>query len=113
MISWTDARMAVLAKAPSAGVLLDIIEKYWGDGKLTEDLAKRFIDAFMQGDYIGAKKLLYGTMLAADLINVDVQANAELKKWIDQEKKIYDFSQEIIAQALKVALGLALITVGL
>ncbi|HUT60765.1 MAG TPA: hypothetical protein VNA25_23210 [Phycisphaerae bacterium] len=113
MIPWTDIREKILAKEPKAAPFLEIVAKYWGDGKLTEDIANRFITAWMNRNFVGARKLLYGSMTANDLIAVDKAENQRLAAMIEQERKLYDFAAELEAALLKVALGVVLAAVGL
>ena len=40
MIPWNDIRDKVLAKEPKAAPFVEIVGRYWGDGKLTEDIAR-------------------------------------------------------------------------
>ncbi len=113
MIPWTEIRDKVLAKEPKAGAFLDIVGKYWGDGKLTEDIANRFIAAWLDRNFVQARSLLYGSMTADDLIAADKAENERLAAMVAQEKKLYDFAAELEAALLKVALGVALAAVGL
>ena len=113
LASWTDIRAAVLAKAPNAAPELDVIAKYWGDGKLTEEIVREFIDAYCRGDYVSARKSLYGTMSTAQLIESDKAENEALAGIVAAEKKVYDFFGEFEGVVLKVALGAALAAVGL
>jgi len=111
--SWDQIRAAVLAKAPNASAALDVVEKYWGDGKLTEEIASEFVKAYCSGDYVGARKLLYGTMSASDLIQEDAAENERLARIVEAERKVYDFFGELEGVVLKIALGAALAAVGL
>ncbi|MFB3894426.1 MAG: hypothetical protein ACE15C_20690 [Phycisphaerae bacterium] len=113
MIPWMEIRDKVLAVEPKAGPFLDIVGRYWGDGRLTEDIAGRFIAAWMNRNFVAARALLYGSMTADDLIAADNAANDRLAAMIEQEKKLHDFAVELEAALLKVALGVALAAVGL
>jgi hypothetical protein len=113
MIPWTDIREKVLAKEPKAAPFIEIVGRYWGDGKLTEDIANRFIAAWMNRNFVQARALLYGSMTADDLIAADKAENQRLAAMIEQERKLYDFAAELEAALLKVALGVALAAVGL
>jgi len=113
MPTWEEIKQKVLEKEPKAAPALAVIEKHWGDGKLTQELAEQFISAWMQGDYVEAKRLLYSSMTAEALIEEDRSENARLKAMIDAETKLYDFAAEFAAVVLKVALGVALAAVGL
>jgi len=113
MIPWTEIREKILAKEPKAAPFLDIVAKYWGDGTLTEDIANRFIFAWLNRNFVQARSLLYGSMTAADLIDADKVENDRLAAMVAQEKKLYDFAAELQALLLKIALGAALIAAGL
>lgn len=113
MIPWAEIRDKILEKEPKAGPLLDIISKYWGDGQLTQELAARFIAAWAGGDYVEAKAILYGSMSAGALLANDEAENARLTRMVAQETKLYDFLGELEAALLKIALGAAIIAVGL
>jgi hypothetical protein len=113
MLSWDDVRTNVLGKMPTAGPILDVIGKYWGDGKLTEEIATQYVTAFAAGDYVAAQKALYGSMSAGSLIDADETANAKLKQLVDADKKAYDFLGELEGAVLKVALGVAMSALGL
>jgi hypothetical protein len=112
-MSWEDISSAVLAKAPTAGPILNIVEKYWGDGKLTENVASEFVAAYAQGDYVAAQKVLYSTMSADDLLASQNAANSALAQNIATETQIFNFFKDVEAAILKVALGAALSVVGL
>jgi len=119
MIPWTDIREKVLAEEPKAAPFLDIVGRYWGpstssgQATLTEDIANRFIAAWMNRNFVQARALLYGSMAADDLIAADQAENRRLAAMIEQERKLYDFAAELEAALLKVALGVALAAVGL
>ena len=113
MLTWDEVKQAVLAKAPNAGPVLDILAQYWGDGTLTVEVAQRFIGFYAAGDYVSAQKLIYAKSTAAQLIEADQAANAKLAKMIEAEAKVYDFAQDLAAAVFKVALGAALAVVGL
>ena len=108
-----ELRQSVLEREPKAGPLLDVIERYWGDGRLTEDLAGRFIAAYARGDYVQARKLFYDSAPAAALIEADQAENDRLRELIDQDRRLFDFGRAFAAALLKVALGVALAAVGL
>lgn len=112
MIPWNDIVANVLAKEPKAKPFLDIVGKYWGDGKLTEDVANRFLAAWMGSNYIEAKRILYGSMAADDLIAADKVENEKLAAMIVAERKLYNFGAELGAAVLKVALGVVLAALG-
>ena len=112
-IPWQTIKDRVLAKEPRAAPILDVIEKYWGDGKLTKELAERFIRACLIGDYVEAKRLLYQQADADALVEADRAANLQLRQWIEQEKKVYDFLGELQAATIQIALGCAMAMVGL
>jgi hypothetical protein len=113
VLSWSEIRAKVLEKAPNAAVALDVVERYWGDGKLTEEIATQFVQAYCRGDYVAARKALYGTMSPLDLINEDKAENERLARIVEAETKVYNFFGELEGVVLKVALGAALAAVGL
>jgi hypothetical protein len=113
VIPWNEIRQKVLAAEPKAGPFLDIVGKYWGDGKLTDDIANRFVAAWMNRNFVEARRLLYAQITAADLLAQDQAENDRLASMVAQEKKLYDFAGELEAALLKVALGIALAAVGL
>lgn len=113
LLSWPEIRAKVLAKAPNAAPALDVVAQYWGDGKLTEEIAVEFVQAYCRGDYVAARKALYGTMSATDLIREDRAENERLARIVEAERQVYNFFGELEAVVLKVALGAALAAVGL
>lgn len=112
-ITWSDVKDKVLAREPRAAPILTIIEKYWGDGQLTAEIANRFIAACLGGNYVEAQRLLYQKADAETLIEADRTTNAQLAQWVEQEGKLYDFFSELKGAILKIAIGCALATVGL
>ena len=113
LLSWSEIRAKVLEKAPNAETVVDLVEKYWGDGRLTEEIATEFVKAYCRGDYVAARKALYGTMSALDLINEDKAENERLARIVEAETKVYNFFGELEGVVLKIALGAALAAVGL
>jgi hypothetical protein len=113
VMAWDDVRLSVLGKMPTAGPVLDIIGKYWGDGKLTEEIATEYVVSYAAGDYVAAQKTLYGGMSAGSLIEADQAANAKLKELVDADRRVYDFFGELEGAVLKVALGVAMSALGL
>ena len=113
VIAWDDVRSSVLGKMPTAGPILEVIGKYWGDGKLTEEIATEYVVNYAAGDYVAAQKALYGGMSAGSLIEADQTANVNLKQLIDADRRAYDFFGELEGAALKVALGVAMSALGL
>jgi len=113
MLSWDDVRSSVLGKMPTAGPILDVIGKYWGDGKLTEEIAREYVVNYAAGNYVAAQNALYGGMSAGSLIGADQAANDELKQFIEADKKAYNFFGELEGAVLKVALGVAMSALGL
>jgi hypothetical protein len=112
-LTWEAIKAKVLEKEPNAAAVLVVIEKYWGDGKLTQDLATRFVEACSAGNYVAAQKLIYGQASAAALLEADQEANLQLKKWVEQETKMYNFLAELQGKLIQIALGCALVMVGL
>ena len=112
-IEWSEIKDKVLSVEPKAAPLLAIIEQYWGDGQLTQELAERFIQACLAGNYIEAQRMLYRKADADTLIEADKAANAQLAQWVEQETKLYNFFGELRVAILKIALGCALAMVGL
>jgi len=113
MLSWDAVRDSILGKMPTAGPLLDVIAKYWGDGKLTEEIAMEYVTNYAAGNYLAAQRALYGGMSAASLIESDQAANSRLKQLIEADKRAYDFFGELEGAVLKVALGVAMSALGL
>lgn len=111
--TWEQIREQVLAKAPSAAPFLDILEKHWGEGKLTEAIAGEFIALFSAGRLTEAEALIISQMDADELILAQSVANKELRAMIDREKTIYNFFDDVRGGLLKVALGCCLAMVGL
>ena len=111
MITWEEIELAVLAKSPKAKPFLDILATHWGDGKLTEAIADRFIGSFMAGNFIEAKRLIYAESDADTIIAADRAENAALAQMIAGDQTIYDFAQDFLALLLKIALGAALASV--
>ncbi|MDY7011757.1 MAG: hypothetical protein SVV80_13550 [Planctomycetota bacterium] len=112
-ITWLEVKEKVLAAEPKAGPVLAIIEQYWGDGQLTKELAERFIQACLAGNYVEAQKLLYQKADADALIEADKTANAQLAQWVEQEKKVHNFLGALRGALIQIALGCALAMVGL
>ena len=112
MKTWDEITASVLAAEPKAQPILDVIGKYWGDGGLTDDIAKRFIAAYANGNFIEAKRLLYGTGTADQIIADDVAENDKLKALIDSDEKWHDFWAEAGVALLKIGLGVALVGLG-
>jgi len=111
MIEWAIVRDKVLAVDAKAGPLLDIVEKYWGDGKLTDEIAKEFIALWLGKRYVEAEKLLYKSMTADDLLAADKAANDRLAEMVANEKRVHDFLGDLQGALLKIALGIALAAV--
>jgi len=110
--SWEIIKTKVLSQEPRAAPILAIIEKYWGDGKLTRQIAQRFIEACIMRDYVAAQKLLYGQASSDALIEADKTANAQLTRWVEQQKKVHNFVGELQGAILSIALGVALAASG-
>jgi len=114
VVPWQKIRAEILKREPKARPFLDILERYWKDG-LAVETAKRLLSAYWSGNYVEAKRILYACNdISPDaLIAADRQANEELAKMIEQEKKLHDFGKELSVLVLKVAVGAALAAVGL
>ena len=112
-LSWSEIKAKVLETEPKAEAALVVIEKYWGDGTLTQELATRFVEACGGGNYVEAKKLIYGQATAAELIEADKTANTQLTQWVEQETKVYNFVGDLQGKLIQIALGCALAMVGL
>ena len=111
MIEWAIVRDKVLAVDAKTGPLLDIVEKYWGDGKLTDEIAKEFIALWLGKRYVEAEKLLYKSMTADDLLAADKAANDRLAQMVANETRFFDFIGEAWGAILQVAAGIALFAV--
>ena len=111
IIEWAIVRDKVLAVDAKTGPLLDILEQYWGDGKLTDEIAKQFIALILSKRYVEAESLLYKSMAADDLLAADKAANDRLAEMIANEKRMHDFLGDLRGALLKLALGVALAAV--
>jgi len=118
MSDWDEIAATVVSRVPESqrttvSEVLVLLARYWGDGKLTEAIARRFIECMVHGNYVEAKKLLYGEMDAAALLEADHAENDRLARMIAEDKQVYDFLDELQMLALKVAVGVAMAALAL
>ena len=111
-LNWNDITAQVLKVEPKAAPALAVISQYWGDGKLTAETAQRFVNSYCSGNYVEAKRLLYGQSTAQQILDADKAENDALATMIANDKKLYDFLNAFEAALLKIALGVCLAALG-